>query len=93
MDANGRLVPVTAKEGKAPKYLRDKLLEKIVDPEEQVVAISHGDVLEKRAVEGNDHGKGAGERGHNQSYRAHYRFSCRTGYHCPVLPGGKALRD
>jgi DegV family protein with EDD domain len=49
VDANGRLVPVTKVRGrgKALKYLRDKLLEKIVDPEEQVVAISHGDVLEE----------------------------------------------
>ena len=48
VDANGRLVPVTKVRGrgKAPKYLRISCW-KIVDPEEQVVAISHGDVLEE----------------------------------------------
>ncbi|HHX50907.1 MAG TPA: DegV family protein [Clostridia bacterium] len=49
VDAMGRLIPVTKVRGrnKSLKYLRDMLVGKIINPEEQVVAISHGDALEE----------------------------------------------
>lgn len=49
VDNEGRLIPAAKVKGrkKAISTLRDKLLESIVNPEEQVIAISHGDCIEE----------------------------------------------
>jgi len=48
VDNEGRLVPVTKVRGrkKSIKSLADILAERIVDPEDQIIGISHGDCLE-----------------------------------------------
>ncbi|MGI6684038.1 MAG: DegV family protein [Bacillota bacterium] len=48
VDNEGRLIPVTKVRGrkKSIKILADMLIERIVDPENQVIGISHGDCLE-----------------------------------------------
>ncbi len=48
VDDEGRLIPVTKVKGrkKSLRMLADKLQEGIVDPENQVIAISHGDCIE-----------------------------------------------
>ncbi|MDP4177949.1 MAG: DegV family protein [Bacillota bacterium] len=48
VDNEGRLMPVTKVKGrkKSLKMLADMLFERIVNPEESVIAISHGDCLE-----------------------------------------------
>lgn len=48
VDNEGKLVPVTKVKGrkKSLKALAQRLKDKIVDPEDQVIAISHGDCLE-----------------------------------------------
>lgn len=48
VDNEGRLIPVTKVKGrkKSLKMLADMLLDSIVNPEESVIAISHGDCLE-----------------------------------------------
>lgn len=48
VDNEGRLIPVTKVKGrkKSLRMLADRLQEGIVNPEEQVIAISHGDCIE-----------------------------------------------
>lgn len=48
VDNEGRLIPVTKVKGrkKSLKVLADMLFERIVNPEESVIAISHGDCLD-----------------------------------------------
>lgn len=48
VDNQGRLIPVTKVKGrkKSIRALAEKLKERIVNPEEQVIAISHGDCIE-----------------------------------------------
>lgn len=48
VDDEGRLIPVTKVKGrkKSLKALAQRLFDEIVNPEEQVIAISHGDCLE-----------------------------------------------
>ena len=49
VDDEGRLTPVSKVKGrkKSIKVLQEKIVEKIVNPEEQVIFISHGDCLEE----------------------------------------------
>lgn len=49
VDNEGRLIPVTKVKGrkKSIKVLQDTIKERIVNPEEQVIFISHGDCLEE----------------------------------------------
>lgn len=49
VDNGGRLIPVTKVRGrkKSIKSLADTLAERIIEPEKQVIAISHGDCLEE----------------------------------------------
>lgn len=49
VDDEGRLTPVSKVKGrkKSIKVLKEKIAEKIVNPEEQVIFISHGDCLEE----------------------------------------------
>lgn len=49
VDDEGRLIPVSKVKGrkKSIKVLQEKIVEKIVNPEEQVIFISHGDCLEE----------------------------------------------
>lgn len=49
VDDEGRLIPVSKVKGrkKSIKALQEKIVEKIVNPEEQVIFISHGDCLEE----------------------------------------------
>lgn len=48
VDNEGRLIPVTKVKGrkKSLRTLAEKLKERIINPEEQVIAISHGDCIE-----------------------------------------------
>ncbi|VYU05155.1 DegV family EDD domain-containing protein [Clostridium tertium] len=49
VDDEGRLIPVSKVKGrkKSIKSLQEKLIEKIVNPEEQTIFISHGDCIEE----------------------------------------------